>query len=106
MRLSKPLNPAVQLRAGDGDAPPILVSSFDEVDEIGKLRAKIDEIDAEIIRLLEERTRVARQIGLAKVHRGLPIRDESRETEVLKRAGKYRRVFEAILEVSRDVQRL
>ena len=106
MRLSKPLNPAVQFKAGDGDVPPILVRSFDEVREIQELRAKVDEIDAEIIRLLDERTRIARQIGLAKSNLGLPIQDERRETEVLKRAGIYRRVFEAILEVSRDVQRL
>lgn len=106
MKLSKPLNPAVQLRAGDDDVPPISVGSFNEVKEIAELRARIDEIDGEIIRLLRERTELARQIGIVKARLGLPIKDEHREAEVLRRAGEYRRVFEAILEAGRGVQRL
>ncbi|ASJ17567.1 chorismate mutase [Pyrococcus kukulkanii] len=73
---------------------------------IKSLREQIDEIDREIIALLERRLEIARQIGEIKKSLGLPIEDKSREEEVLRRAGKFRPIFEKILEVSKDVQRL
>ncbi|MDK2914156.1 MAG: chorismate mutase [Thermococcaceae archaeon] len=103
MNLSKRLNPEVQAQNGDGDVPPI--SSPDLV-ELAILRRRIDEIDWEILQLLQRRMEVARAIGEAKLKLGLPVYDPDREREVLSRAGEFRRVFEAILEVSRDVQRV
>nr|WP_209477996.1 chorismate mutase [Thermococcus stetteri] len=75
-------------------------------EELALLRRRIDEIDEEIISLLYERLEIARKIEEVKLKSGLPIYDPEREEEVLRWTGQFREVFEAILEVSRDVQRL
>ncbi|MBO8173775.1 MAG: chorismate mutase [Thermococcus sp.] len=76
------------------------------MERLHELRKRVDEIDEQIIKLLEERLRIAREIGEIKRGLNLPIRDEKREEEVLRKAGKFREVFEKIVEVCRDVQRL
>ncbi len=76
------------------------------MEKLYELRKRIDEIDEQIIELLEERVRIAKEIGEIKRELNLPIRDEEREEEVFRRAGKFREVFEKIVEVCRDVQRL
>ena len=73
--------------------------------EIDRLRREIDGIDREILRLLERRISIAEKIGRIKREYGLPIEDREREAEILDRAGKFRKVFEAILETSKQVQR-
>ncbi|WP_287197012.1 chorismate mutase [Thermococcus sp.] len=77
-----------------------------ELERLHKLRKRIDEIDEQITELLEERARIAKEIGEIKKELNLPIRDEKREKEVLKRAGKFKKVFEEIMEVCRNVQGL
>ncbi len=69
-----------------------------------ELRERIDEIDKQIIELLEERIKVAKEIGKIKKELNLPIKDEEREKEVLKRAGRFGEIFEKIVEVCRDEQ--
>jgi len=80
---------------------------------IEQMREKIDKIDARIVELLAERVDLAKKIGQAKVKRGLPIRDEKREGEVLHRAtelsgktnlskGFTKKIFEYIIEYSRE----
>ncbi|ASI98915.1 chorismate mutase [Thermococcus celer] len=76
------------------------------MERIHELRKEIDEIDKQIAELLEERVRVVTEIGKIKRELGLPIRDEKREEELLKRAGRFKEVFEKILEACRDVQRV
>ncbi|HII67900.1 MAG TPA: chorismate mutase [Thermococcaceae archaeon] len=76
------------------------------MERLHKLRKRIDEIDEQITELLEERARIAKEIGEIKKELNLPIRDEKREKEVLKRAGKFKKVFEEIMEVCRNVQGL
>ncbi len=76
------------------------------MEKLYELRKRIDEIDEQIIELLEERLRIAKEIGEIKRELNLPIRDEKREEEVLKRVGKFKEIFEKIVEVCRDVQRL
>ena len=39
------------------------------------LRTKIDEIDASLIKLLEERLNIAKEIGEYKKEKGLPVAD-------------------------------
>ena len=51
-------------------------------DDIASLRAKIDEIDDQILFALSERVRVCKAIGVAKKKQKIPIRDESRENEL------------------------
>ena len=106
MSLPKPLKPSVQLKAGNCDVSSNLKTKADDLSEIDRLRKRIDEIDEEIIRLLRERIEVASCIGEVKARLGVPIVDEGREKVVLERAGEFRQVFEAIIRVSRDVQRV
>lgn len=51
-------------------------------DDIAALRARIDEIDSQILFALSERVKVCKAIGLAKKKQKMPIRDESRENEI------------------------
>ena len=55
------------------------------MDEIAKLRKKVDEIDDQILVGLCERVKICKAIGSAKKKQGMPIRDTSRENEVYKR---------------------
>lgn len=52
--------------------------------KIEDLRKKIDETDAEIVRLIGERIRVAEEIGKVKKKQGKQVEDEERERRVLK----------------------
>ncbi|UCD54004.1 MAG: chorismate mutase, partial [Dehalococcoidia bacterium] len=51
--------------------------------KLEELRKKIDETDANIVRLIGERIRIAREIGGKKKERGKQINDRAREKEVL-----------------------
>jgi chorismate mutase len=50
--------------------------------DIQKLRKRIDEVDEQILRFLGERAEICRSIGLLKKEQGIPITDASRENEV------------------------
>jgi chorismate mutase len=52
------------------------------LEDIQKLRKKVDEIDENILRLLGERSEICRSIGLLKKQNGMPITDVIREGEV------------------------
>jgi chorismate mutase/prephenate dehydratase len=54
-------------------------------DDLDALRAEIDALDREIVRLLNRRTRLGLEIGKAKTRSGRPIVDLEREREVLVR---------------------
>jgi chorismate mutase len=49
-------------------------------------RARIDEVDAELLRLLNRRASLAARIGAFKRHAGLPLLDAVRERDVIARA--------------------
>jgi len=55
------------------------------LDELSKLRQKIDEIDDQIVDALFERAKVCKAIGAAKKKQGKPVRDFSRESELFER---------------------
>src|SRR3712207_5112755 len=55
--------------------------------EMDDLRAGIDAVDKEIVRLLDERARMARRIGEVKLAGGLEAYAPAREREVLDRVG-------------------
>lgn len=76
-------------------------------------RVKIDKIDAELIRLFEERLKVAAEIGMEKHRKGIPVRDFDRENEKLLSieqksspfAAEYnKKCFIEIMSVSRSYQ--
>ena len=78
-------------------------------------RKKIDEIDADLVRLLNERSRCAIEVGKLKRTAGLPVYQPSREREILDRVVRtnpgplpdtaIRRLFERILDEARAVER-
>lgn len=47
------------------------------------LRKEMDAVDGEIVRLLNERAKIARKIGTVKAQAGLPIVDAEREEAIL-----------------------
>ncbi len=54
--------------------------------ELRRLRERIDEIDAAIVALLDERARIALEVGQVKQASGRrAVRDAARETEVIER---------------------
>ncbi|MEZ5306756.1 MAG: chorismate mutase [Pyrinomonadaceae bacterium] len=85
-----------------------------EVD-INLLRKEIDEIDLEIVTLIENRMELCRRMGEVKANGGLPVRDEDRETEIMRRVGalcgldrnrhSLISIYERILSESRRLQR-
>ncbi len=52
------------------------------MEDVQRLRKKIDTLDENILRLLGERSEICRSIGLLKKENGLPITDVARENEV------------------------
>ncbi len=52
------------------------------MEEVQKLRKKIDDIDESILRLLGERAEICRSVGLLKKENDIPIIDSARETKV------------------------
>jgi chorismate mutase len=79
-------------------------------------RRRIDGIDDELLRLLNDRARCALDIGHAKKALGLPVYSAEREAEILARlSGRnqgpleepaIRRLFERIIDESRRLERL
>jgi len=58
-------------------------------EDLKKLRARIDEIDAEVVKLLKERLSIAKKIGEIKKSLGKQFFDLGREREVIKRVLRY-----------------
>jgi chorismate mutase len=85
-------------------------------DEIEAWRRRIDQIDAQLTRLLNSRSACAVEIGRIKRRQGLPIYSPEREAAVLERVVRenpgplestaVRRVFERIIDESRRLERL
>jgi chorismate mutase len=54
-------------------------------DDLGRLREQIDALDREIVRLLDQRARLAIEVGRVKAASGLAVHDPERERDVLRR---------------------
>jgi chorismate mutase len=52
------------------------------MENIRRLRKKVDEVDEQILRSLSQRAEICRSIGLVKDKHGLPIQDFPRENDV------------------------
>ena len=84
--------------------------------EIDGLRRRIDVIDEQLLRLLNSRSACAVEIGKVKRALGLPVYSPDREASILERVtrenpgpldeGSVRRVFERIIDESRQLERL
>ncbi len=85
-------------------------------EEVHELRRRIDALDRDLVRLLNERSECAVAIGRLKGAAGLPIHDPEREREILRQivqssagplaAEALARLFERILDESRRLERL
>ena len=83
---------------------------------VHELRRCIDALDRDLVRLLNERSRCAVEIGRLKGQAGLPIHDPEREREILHQIARnsagpleaeaLARLFERILDESRRLERL
>ncbi len=78
---------------------------FMEYESLEVLRKRIDEVDETLIELLRERMKLAQQIGEVKHMLGLPIRDHDRVAEVIHRAGMFKEIFSAIVELCGEAER-
>lgn len=82
--------------------------------EITDWRKKIDEVDRELVRLLNDRARVVIEIGKLKRQNGLPIQEPKREREVFQNivsanqgpleSAAVQRMFQQIIEECRGLQ--
>lgn len=58
-----------------------------ERDDLARLRAEIEKLDRDVIRLIARRVGLARQVGAVKRAAGLPVLDPGHEAAVVRRAG-------------------
>ncbi len=78
------------------------------------LRERVDEVDRELIRALNERARIVQEIMALKAASGAPVYDPRREEEILQRVveqnegpiydSSMRDIFELILHRIRDLE--
>jgi chorismate mutase len=81
---------------------------------IEELRERVDEVDRELIRVLNERARIVQEIVAIKAEVGKPLFDPKREEEILRRAVEsnegpiydtsMREIFELIVHRIRDLE--
>lgn len=87
----------------------------DDWKEIERLRDRIDEIDRELVKLLNERALCAEEIGKIKVRLGMEVYSPEREKQVMQNVSTnnpgplsdeaVRRLFERIIDESRSLER-
>ena len=83
-------------------------------ERIRELRERVDEVDRELIRALNERARIVQEIMTLKAESGAPVYDPRREEEILQRVveqnkgpiydSSMRDIFELILHRIRDLE--
>ena len=81
---------------------------------IEDLRGRVDEVDRELIRILNERARIVQEIVEIKAEAGKPLFDPRREEEILQKVAEQnqgpiydtsmREIFELILHRIRDLE--
>ena len=83
-------------------------------ERVRELRERVDEVDRELIRALNERARLVQEIMGLKVEAGAPVYDPRREEEILRKVvelnegpiydSSMRDIFELILHRIRDLE--
>lgn len=87
---------------------------MDTQKELGKRRELIDAVDQKLVALLNDRTKIAHEIGHIKKEAGLPVFEPTREEKVLANVASMnegplteqalRNIFEAIMKEMRKIQ--
>lgn len=96
------------------DTIPILMEEAEMQEKVQELRNRVDEVDKDLVRALNERARIVQEIMAMKAEAGSPVYDPKREEEILQRAMEYnegpiydtsmREIFELILHRIRDLE--
>ncbi len=83
-------------------------------ERVNELRERVDEVDRELVRALNERARIVQEIVALKAETGAPIYDPKREEEILRRVvelnegpiydSSMRDIFGLILHRIRDLE--
>ena len=83
-------------------------------ERLNELRERVDEVDRELVRALNERARIVQEIVAIKAETGAAIYDPRREEEILRRVvelndgpiydASMRDIFELILHRIRDLE--
>lgn len=83
-------------------------------EKVQELRDRVNEVDKDLVRALNERASVVKEIMAMKAEAGTPVYDPKREEEILQRAMEYnegpiydtsmREIFELILHRIRDLE--
>lgn len=83
-------------------------------ERVQELRERVDEVDRDLIRALNERAAIVQEIMAIKAEVGAPVYDPKREEEILQRVMEYnegpiydtsmREIFELILHRIRDLE--
>ena len=83
-------------------------------EKVSELRERVDEVDRELIRALNERARIVQEIMALKAQAGAPVYDPKREEEILQKVvelnsgpiydSSMRDIFELILHRIRDLE--
>ena len=83
---------------------------------LAECRVRIDAIDAQLVDLLNQRTRIVEDIGRAKESAGLPVYEPKREDDVYRHvldcnggpltADALRRIYERIIDEMRSLQHM
>ena len=84
------------------------------MEELSELRRLIDGTDRRMAALFEERMALSRRVAQYKKERGIPVKDEERERELLSHCGErlrdkalteyYRQLLRAVIDISCDYQ--
>ena len=98
-----------------GDRPAVHPDAARVDRRIGEIRGRMDELDSELVRLLNERASCAKDIGRLKETVGMEVYQPEREIEVLKHvrsrndgpleADAITRLFERIIDEARRLER-
>ena len=83
-------------------------------DRVEQLRTRVDEVDRELVRMLNERAQIVQELGVIKSEAGVPLFDPRREEEILRKVAEenpgpiydssMRDIFELILHRIRDLE--
>jgi chorismate mutase len=90
------------------------MESADTGARIEELRERVDEVDRQLIRILNERARIVQEMVAIKAEAGKPLFDPKREEEILQKVAEenegpiydssMREIFELILHRIRDLE--
>jgi len=90
------------------------MESADTGARIEELRERLDEVDRQLIRILNERARIVQELVAIKAEAGKPLFDPKREEEILQKVAEenegpiydssMREIFEIILHRIRDLE--